>query len=118
MFLQSALGQPLTQISAQYKVGNTVLWTGFTSTTKTKGVLGVFSPMEDDGTWASIGSKEGKQVVEFSLYNEDEVLFLPNSKFIVQEVLGVQTKKLIGVNLNRDVIHLTQVVPTPSVYNV
>jgi len=107
-----AWNKPLTQLSKQYQVGRTVVWTAFTSTSKDKSVLKQFSNVAH-GTWASLEVKEGKDISQFSVYPEEEILLLPNATFTVKEVLGAETKKLMGHSENMDVMYLVQQ-PTPN----
>jgi len=113
MQVYRACDKPLTQLSKNYKVGCTVVWTAFTSTSKDKDVLKQFSKTVEHGTWATLEVKEGKDISHFSLFPEEEILLLPNTTFFVSEVLGENNRRLMGYSQNMDVMYLVQL-PTPS----
>jgi len=49
--------------------------------------------------------KEGKDISKFSLFPESEILLLPNSIFVVEDILSGKLKKIMP---NMDMIHLVQ----------
>jgi len=56
---------------------------------------------------------EGKDISIFSLFpDESEILLLPNSSFIVKDILNDQFKQVLGLPSTVDVIVLSQL-PTP-----
>jgi len=97
----------LLELSKQYSRDNLVLWVAFTSTTTDINVMKRFTG--DKGTWLAIDIEEGKEIQKFSMYpTESEVLILPNSKFIVKEVLSESMKKLVNMPSHIDCITIIQ----------
>jgi len=104
-----ALDQPISHLSKQYKVGNTIVWISFTSTSKDLSIAKQF--MDDPnskGTIMSIDVIEGKDISPFSLFPEKEVLLLPNSSFEVKEITSSHMKNLVNIPSSMDGIILIQ----------
>jgi len=106
-----ALDRPISELSKQYKLGNNVVWVGFTSTSKDRSAMESFSS-NDSATLMLLDISEGKDISEISLFPESEVLLLPNAHFVVKDVLSDQIKKLLKLPQHVDALYLVQS-PTP-----
>jgi hypothetical protein len=105
------LDKPITALSKQYKKDCQICWIGFTSTSLSKETMKGFIDKNKQGTFMAIDVIEGKNISCFSLFpNEAELLLLPNSLFIVDDVLSDKMKDVFNIP---DGIVLTQK-PTPS----
>jgi len=60
------------------------------------------------GTKMIIEVKDGKDISEFSIFDESEVLLAPNSVFKVKSIISEDMKTLLKLAANVDVIHLVQ----------
>jgi serine/threonine protein kinase len=112
-----AIDKPLTTLSSQYSPGHTVCWIGFTSTSKSREKIKEFISVDKEkkpfGTLMLIDVIEGKDISCFSFYPEEkELLLLPNSSFVVKEVVSNDMKYLVDIPASVDAIVLTQQ-PTP-----
>jgi len=105
-----ALDKPLSQLSKQYQLGKSICWVSFTSTSLDKTIMNSFiSKNKKEGTFLQINVIEGKDISEFSLFpNEKELLLLPNSQFVVDEVISSQMKKMMSLPDSIDWIILSQ----------
>jgi len=100
--------EQLTQLSEQYRTGNTVVWVAFTSTCKKRDTMLQFSD-DAKGTWMRIKITDGRDISAFSLKpNEGEVLLLPNAYFLVTKIIDQETKDLVGLPNSVDGIFLEQ----------
>jgi len=103
------IDKPLTTLSKQYKQGNLVTWVAFTSTTKNKNVIKNFSS-NDNGSWLIIEGNDGIEL-PFSLFPlESEVLYFPNSTFLVTAIITNNMKELMQSPQNLDIFELKQTI--------
>lgn len=96
----------VTELSSKYRTKEEVVWVSFTSTTRDKMVtLGSFG---GGGTFVSIKTFDGRDISSISMLpQEEEVLLMPNSRFIVDAVLSSEEAAAVNtsfeVTLPRDV---------------
>jgi len=108
-----ALDRPLQTLSKQYKPGNSVVWVAFTSTSKNRDIMTLFTG-KSEGTLMRISVVEGKEISQFSLFpSESEVLLPPNTFCFVDEICTENMKDLLKLNNGIDALILTQT-PTPK----
>jgi len=112
-----ALDKPITSLSKQYKKDSKLCWIGFTSTSLNREIMNSFVDKQNNqiknGTYLMIDAIEGKDISLFSLYPEEsEVILLPNSFFIVDDLMPDHFKTIMGLPSSVDAIVLTQQ-PTP-----
>jgi hypothetical protein len=92
-----------------YEVGKTYTWWGFSSCTGSISVLksDMFLGQEGKRTMFSIECFNGKKIRDYSsFYDEDEILLLPSSQFIVKDHFQPAEK-----DPDLIIIHLKQVEP-------
>jgi len=104
------LDRPITELSKQYQKGSKICWIGFTSTILSKDVMKYFVDEQNKkGTFMMINIIEGRDISAFSLFpDEAELLLLPNSQFMVDEILSDQMKKQFDIPSTMDGIVLSQ----------
>uniref|UniRef100_A0A6B2KZ74 NAD(P)(+)--arginine ADP-ribosyltransferase n=1 Tax=Arcella intermedia TaxID=1963864 RepID=A0A6B2KZ74_9EUKA len=103
------VSKPITSLSAQYRVGNQIVWVAFTSTSKSRHIMHKFSKSQTSGgTWMQLKVNQGKDIAEFSLCDEGEVLLMPNTYFILKEFLSVDMKELAGLPSDLDCLVMEQ----------
>jgi len=108
-----ALDKPITSLSKQYTKGKNIVWVAFTSTTQQQNVMLTFSTLQQ-GTWMMLDVIEGKDISQISLFpNESEILLLPNSSFIVEDILSKEMKLLTGIPSEIDVLVMKQIPTAP-----
>mmetsp|Transcript_143485 Transcript_143485/g.250451 ORF Transcript_143485/g.250451 Transcript_143485/m.250451 type:complete len:1549 (-) Transcript_143485:370-5016(-) len=92
-----------------YSVGSTVTWYNFSSASAEKGVVeGFLGDNNYDATLFIINHFSGRKIASFSFYpDEEEVLFLPGSRFKVKNVIGEDTARIL--NLSSKVVELEEV---------
>jgi len=105
------IDQPLTKLSKQYKPNNKVVWVAFTSASQNKEMMNQFSQsVKNQGTWMALNVTRGKDISEISLFkNETEVLLLPNTTFLVKDVLSDDMKAVVNVSTDMTVMHLAEI---------
>jgi hypothetical protein len=106
-----AIDKSLSELSKQYSIGAKFCWIGFTSTSLDRKIVDSFIGNKK-GTFMLINVTEGKDISLFSIYPEKEVLLLPNSQFIVDQILTDKMKLLMKLQSTVDGIILNQI-PTP-----
>ena len=91
--------------SDEFKVGERVVWSSFSSCTQSIAILGsnVFLGSNEPRTLFNIECRDGKAIRSHSHFsNEDEVLLLPGTHFEVKS-------KLKGATADLDIVHLKEV---------
>jgi hypothetical protein len=93
-----------------YKIGNVVTWYNFCSSSSDSLVAQAFlGDTSNPVAVFIIKSKTGRNISSYSYYpDEEEVLFEPRSKFLVKNVLSVDTAKLL--NLSTKIVELEQII--------
>lgn len=106
-------------------VGNELIWPAFTSTSKTIEYMTSFaakksypsSELPKTGTLMIIDVIEGYDISPLSLYDrEEEVILLPNSRFLIKEIVGKNCKQILNCPNDLDIMYLEQILPTQSLW--
>jgi len=83
----------------QYPIGKVITWSGFSSATRNPQSALSFLKSEE-GTLFLINAKTAKIVSEFAPEAEDEVLFLPNTKFRILSEISQAERDILSTYLN------------------
>jgi len=111
-----AIDKPITSLSKQYKKGFSICWIGFSSTSLEKDLIKNFVDKPNQkGTYMIIKAIEGRDISGLSKYpSEAEIILLPNSQFMVEDILSNDIKLLLDIPSSMDVIVLTQIPTTEN----
>jgi len=83
-----------------YKVGSAIVWPAFSSSSRDAKV-GFEFLKKKSGTLFLINDRTPRAIDRFSaVASEQEVLFLPNSKFVISKVVEGASKELLSKSLN------------------
>jgi len=104
--------KPISQLSYQYRHGNTIIWVAVTSTTRNRNKMLEFAK-PTQGTLMQLNVTEGKDISFLSLYPEEEILLPPNTYLVVDQILDNNMKELTNLPAKVDAVILSQK-PTPE----